>query len=509
MVLPSGRMPLNTLVSSPTRSTDPTPLVSSWVSEINQNVHNQRLIILTDSYINLYKILDISLGIVHLHVSPPPVIIPGFSQIITIRLIENPPSTRQTQNKVRGLSANRRRADELAQLEVRLFDRICTYQFKRLPVLGTFVNGLFLAALLVSAAIEGIQTCFHASHLAAENETSILLEQPLTYPGVLIGFALVGLLMQWSSNKAHQLREEDLESESLLDLRRLAKPGFESDVRELSAQQLNLTRELELTPRIPETSPSAKKRHSICLSNPISLCSRNFPRKFVLSSTQQSGFESVPTNLDQAGKVSLRSLKSMPNFEAPNSAGLNSISGDIEDKRAARAGNHSGLVRPASDRWQLVRYWASPAALTVCAILVYYARQGLFAPYDRELVAEIADASLAIVVVTLLFTASYPPMKKAGKVLLQSAPHEIDVERVKANLKTASELIVDIRELHIWSLTTNNNRVATCHVVLNPYSIRDESQLSKILAEIRSRFLEDNIRCSTIQPVFLEDPSSN
>lgn len=427
-------------------------------------------------------------------------------------MIQNNPPKRQTQNKIRKLGANKRSANELAQLEVRLFDRICTYQFKRLPVLGTFVNGLFLAALLVSAAIEGIQTCFHASHLAAESETSILLEQPLTYPGVLIGFALVGLLMQWSSNKAHQMREEELESESLLDLRRLAGSGRQSGVRELSAQQLNPVGELELTPRFPEASSPAKKRHSICLGNPMSLCNRNdqnCPRKFVLSSTRQTRFESVPTNLDQAGKVSLRSLKSVPTFEAPNSAGLNSISGDLEDKRAAPVGDGSSLLIAASDRWQLVRYWASPAALTICALLVYYARQGLFAPYDRELVAEIADASLAIVVVILLFTASYPPMKKAGKVLLQSAPHEIDVDRVKANLKTASELIVEIRELHIWSLTTNNNRVATCHVVLNQCNIRDENQLSTILAGVKSKFLEDSIRCSTIQPVFLENPSPN
>lgn len=386
-----------------------------------------------------------------------------------------------------------------------MFGRACTYQFKRLPVIGTFVNGLFLAALLVSAAIEGIQTCFHASHLAADSETSILLEHPFTYPGILVGFALVGLLMQWSSNKAHQLREEELESESLLDMREAAGGQESSSVRELSVEQLKPACQSEfVSNRLPRTAQPAKKRHSICLGRPMSFCpqdGQNSSRKFVLNSTQQSSFGSVPTNLGDEGKVSLKSLRTMLELEAPNPANLNSISSYIEHERLPN--KRSPLVKLAkTDKWLIVRYCASPTALIVCAILVYSARQKLFCASNTELVAEIADASLAIIVVTLLFTASYPPMKKAGKVLLQSAPNDIDVEAVKANLKSANELIVDIQELHIWSLTASSNRVATCHVVLNRDSIHSKNQLCILLKEIEFKFLEHNIKCSTIQPVF-------
>lgn len=380
-------------------------------------------------------------------------------------------------------------------------------------MLGTFVNGLFLGALLVSAAIEGIQTCFHASHLAAESEKSILLEHPLTYPGILVGFSIVGLLMQWCSNNAHRLREEELDSESLIDVRSVARHSACSNVlNELSAQQLNSVGQVKSSSRLPKTTAPSKKRHSICLGNAMSFChqdSQYSSKKFVLNSTRQNGTESVPTNLDDAGKVSLRSLRVMPDHEATKPAAMISISGDIESRVVALANNSSPLVESATDKWHLVRYCVSPVALIVCAVVVYYAREGSFLANNRELVAEIADASLAIIVVTLLFTASYPPMKKAGKVLLQSAPNEIDVTRLKENLKSANELIVDIQELHIWSLTTNNNRVATCRVVLNRDRVSNEDQLSIILGQLKAKFLDDNIKCSTIQPVFSETLDAN
>lgn len=397
------------------------------------------------------------------------------------------------------------------QLDVRLFGRICTYQFKRLPIIGTFVNGLFLAALLVSAAIEGIQTCFHASHLAAEGEPSILLEHPLTYPLILIGFAAVGLLMQWSSNKAHRLREEELESESLLDMRGPAQ--YERPVCELTAHMLDAPEEAQSSRiGLAGSGPVSEKRRSICLGKPLSFGHPDgelSSRKFSLKSARHGSFEAVPTNLSDAGKVSLKSLKMIdsPNLYKPQALNIGSISADVEARQLKAS---ALLAKPKRDHWQIVRYCISPVALILCAAIVYSARRGLsLSASSVELVIEIADSSLAILVVTLLFTASYPPMKKAGKVLLQSAPSEIDVEALRAKLKSANELIVDIRELHVWSLTSRSNRVATCHVVLSRNSIHSENQLSILLDEVKFKFLEDNIKCSTIQPIFVEPTSSN
>lgn len=100
-----------------------------------------------------------------------------------------------------------------------VFGRKCTFQFGRLPLLGNFVNGLFLAALLMSAAIEGIQTCFHEGHSLGKITDSIFQRHQLVLPGFLVAFAVVGALMQWCTRFAHQFREHELHSEmSLLRL---------------------------------------------------------------------------------------------------------------------------------------------------------------------------------------------------------------------------------------------------------------------------------------------------
>lgn len=371
----------------------------------------------------------------------------------------------------------------------------------------------------MSAAIEGIQTCFHASH-SASGKKSILLEHPFTYPGLLIGFGLIGVAMQWCSSQAHSMREEELESESLLDIRRKFQTSNslqELDVQKYRGNSGTLNREaasfsgLKQTPTNSQIDLEEYKMGSRDKTF-YSYHTQEEPQELRMdySSNQRNrrSYELMSKqkpNQDQSRSISLKSLKmaasstgSLPQAITNNSNTIviNTVSNDIADKQTSQVDLIITKVSKPRDRWYLVRYFASPLALTTCALIVYF--------INDELTTEIADATLAILIVFLLFTASYPPMKRAGKVLLQSAPDGVDLTKLETSLKSLSPLIVEVKDLHVWSLTSRSNRVATCYLMFNRND-SDTKKISKVLNEARLKFLEQNIKCCTVQPAFVEE----
>ena len=102
-------------------------------------------------------------------------------------------------------------------------------------------------------------------------------------------------------------------------------------------------------------------------------------------------------------------------------------------------------------------------------------------------------------------------VKKAGKVLLQTAPDGVDLVKLERKLKTCSPHILDVQDLHVWSLTPRSNRVATCRIVLDRIQVRGGAQVARIVNEAKFKFLDQNIRCTTIEPVFnsCEKPTSS
>jgi Co/Zn/Cd efflux system component len=429
-------------------------------------------------------------------------------------------------------------ADKSKQtLAFKLFESICTYEYKRLPLLGSFVNGIFLAALLMSAAIEGLQTCFHVKHSENHDSKTILTENVATYPIILAGFAFVGLVMQYCSNKAHEMREEELCSESLLDLSssekkidhhhdetttnlmggKPATAGGENQIV-ISMKELSAS---ELLEKHHKHDSSSSRRRSYDLnrnrtSSPTSDSSRANQSLQELPFSIKTG--EIAHN-DEATRVSLQSLKiTMVNnvdsshgtfhtvcLDGPSST---STTGHEQDRRTKAAATCK-LAADASearrrrratgspqdcDRWFLVRCLASPSAMLICAIIFYFVR--------IELMTEISDAALAVSVVILLFAASYPPMKKAGRILLQTVPDGVNLEQLKRELESSSE-IIEVRQLHVWSLTPRSNRVATCQLVLDKNRVTTEKQVQQIVQEARFKFLEQRIKCTTIEPVLL------
>lgn len=69
---------------------------------------------------------------------------------------------------------------------------------------------------------------------------------------------------------------------------------------------------------------------------------------------------------------------------------------------------------------------------------------------------KILDPLSAILSVALLSLLVYPEIKQSGLILLQSLPSYINIDILKRKIMKRFPTIVDIHELHVWSLNTGN-----------------------------------------------------
>lgn len=477
-----------------------------------------RLIILTDSYINLFRILDILLGLVHLRTQ---------RQLAGAQLAD---SNKRHQHELAS-PESKAQPERQQQQQLRdcaassLLNCHCTYNFKRLPLLGSFVNCLFLTALLLSAAIEGIQTCLHVGHSQADNQETILTQNPLAYPLLLIGFAIVGVIMQFCSLRAHEMREEELCSESLLDVRACGELGaavsasrssestgpppsgpLELDARQLAAAEPSLgsnERKItlgKLTKSLLNLSTKRRSNHEFDLIAEQSSDSFGVPKSRHGASMRASSLE-LPDSFE-ANNIQRISLRSLDDSETKfYTIKLDDPPEDGQDLEAPKVGPPAGkqlagerkFASHMHDKCFWLRALISPCALLCCATIILSG--------DSSWLTEISDATLALVVVVSLFAASYPPVRRAGRVLLQTAPTGVDLAKLGRDLKRSHGHIVEVRDLHVWSLTPRSNRVATCALVLDGRQVSSPAQVAHIMREANFVFRELNIKCTTIEPI--------
>ena len=76
-----------------------------------------------------------------------------------------------------------------------------------------------------------------------------------------------------------------------------------------------------------------------------------------------------------------------------------------------------------------------------------------------------ADPAASLVVVALMLRASWSLLRDAGRVLLQAAPSEVDIEAVRLHM---SELryVQGVHDLHVWTVTSGLP-VLSAHVVVD------------------------------------------
>jgi cobalt-zinc-cadmium efflux system protein len=75
-----------------------------------------------------------------------------------------------------------------------------------------------------------------------------------------------------------------------------------------------------------------------------------------------------------------------------------------------------------------------------------------------------ADPVASLVVVALLLRAARRLLATSGRVLLEAAPSELDIELVRRHLKEAA-YVVDIHDLHVWTVTSGLPALSV-HVVI-------------------------------------------
>jgi cobalt-zinc-cadmium efflux system protein len=107
----------------------------------------------------------------------------------------------------------------------------------------------------------------------------------------------------------------------------------------------------------------------------------------------------------------------------------------------------------------------------------------------------IVDPLVAFLIAGLVARSAYLIVRNSTHILLEGAPRELDIRQITISLKEL-EGVVDVHDLHIWTISTGMDALSG-HVV-----VRDQmlSQSSKLLSEINKVLAERyNITHTTIQ----------
>lgn len=200
----------------------------------------------------------------------------------------------------------------------------------------------------MSAAIEGIQTCIHVGHSQAESERSILLEHPITYPAILIGFALVDLIMQVCLIKTHQISERELA---------IGKNNERSkEIVELNVDNLVLPQPRSQIGKLVDRVTSKSKFELVGEDG---------------KGSSAAGLETLSDMNDNSSQISLKSLK--PSNDLPL------MPASLKTPETVQAPSKVPEVQPeklTKEPWMYARHCTSPVALTTCALVVYFINNG-------------------------------------------------------------------------------------------------------------------------------------
>ncbi|KAH8429389.1 cation diffusion facilitator family transporter [Aspergillus melleus] len=111
-----------------------------------------------------------------------------------------------------------------------------------------------------------------------------------------------------------------------------------------------------------------------------------------------------------------------------------------------------------------------------------------------------ADPAASMGIALMIFASSIPLIKRAGLVLLQSAPGEVDPDDVKHDLERIPGVRA-IHELHIWRLNQAKS-LASAHILLTDEAKDNFSSLAKTINEC---FHAYGIHSVTLQPEVWSD----
>ncbi|KAM3447376.1 hypothetical protein MY3296_008771, partial [Beauveria thailandica] len=76
-----------------------------------------------------------------------------------------------------------------------------------------------------------------------------------------------------------------------------------------------------------------------------------------------------------------------------------------------------------------------------------------------------ADPAIGVFIAIMIFVTAIPLTKKAGRILMQTAPEEIDIKDVKEDIEMIPG-VDSVHELHIWKLDQRKS-IASAHIVVD------------------------------------------
>lgn len=106
-----------------------------------------------------------------------------------------------------------------------------------------------------------------------------------------------------------------------------------------------------------------------------------------------------------------------------------------------------------------------------------------------------ADPGVSTAISILILLSAIPLVRNSGKILMQSAPHGVDLDDVKHDLEKIPG-IESVHELHIWRLD-QKKAIASAHVVVSNNEMTDFMDQAKTVTECLHAY---GIHSATLQP---------
>ncbi|KAI1109712.1 cation efflux protein [Nemania sp. NC0429] len=106
-----------------------------------------------------------------------------------------------------------------------------------------------------------------------------------------------------------------------------------------------------------------------------------------------------------------------------------------------------------------------------------------------------ADPGVSTAISILILLSAIPLVRNSGKILMQSAPHGVDLDDVKHDLEKIPG-IESVHELHIWRLD-QRKAIASAHVVVSNNELADFMDQAKTVTECLHAY---GIHSATLQP---------
>jgi cobalt-zinc-cadmium efflux system protein len=82
-----------------------------------------------------------------------------------------------------------------------------------------------------------------------------------------------------------------------------------------------------------------------------------------------------------------------------------------------------------------------------------------------------ADAIASLIVVALMFHAAWGLLRDAGRILLEVAPAEVDLDQIRGHLRN-TEHVLDVHDLHVWTVTSDLPALSA-HIVIDDSCFHD------------------------------------